>query len=158
LLEGERSTDDRDKLYQVTRQDTYKALGEAVMGYTPVRIWDRLYFSELAYAEPMGRAVQFLPDERAFVEGVLLGAQIPIVICLPSLIEVRANMANQAKHQLAVAREQTKAIYMTYSTIASQLKSRTFNCHTFNYELDELAFIHRVVEEYLSRRKLRTWH
>lgn len=91
---GERGTTDRNLLYTVTRMDTYTALSRAVHGAEAPRIWDRLFYSELIYPEVSanGRDCQFNESEVSFVQRVINAIRCPVVVCLPPIDVVRANV------------------------------------------------------------------
>lgn len=112
LIVGERATKDRDKLYKVTRQDTYTALGAAVKGDEPVRIWDRLFFSEMVYAPVVGRECEFSERESVFIRRVMNAMGCPIIICMPPFEVVRKNV--EGTHQMTGVAENLDKICAHY--------------------------------------------
>src|SRR4030088_1057900 len=79
---GMRGTSNRDELYKVTREDTYKALAHAVEGYHPPFIWDRLGpVSDPIYSRVTGRKCAFSHDELLYCFNVLKVLHCPIIIC-----------------------------------------------------------------------------
>lgn len=172
LRHGERGTGDRTKLYTVTRQDTYTAMGEAVKGTSPVRIWDRLFYSELVYASIVGRSIEFNHTEQTYVRRMLEGLRCPIIVCLPDYPTVERN-ARSAK-QMDGVNENLVAIYNSYVRLCDGL----FPEHTLIYDYETgaegrvgymqdrgpyqfaftpLASIKDDIADYLEERRERTW-
>src|SRR5437868_13537584 len=103
LRVGERGTENRDKLYEVTRQDTYTALAHAVSGRVPAYIWDRMFFSEPIYSHVMGRKNAFNGNESMHVMAILKALRCPIIICHVPLEVAEENM--EKKHQMEAVAE-----------------------------------------------------
>jgi len=125
---GERATKDRDKLYEVIRQDTYTALGEAVRAHDPARIWDRLFFSEMVYAPVVGRDCEFEHEEIIFVKRVLNAMGCPVIVCLPEWHTVKENV--EGTHQMAGVEENLAHIYAAYGTVTSGMSWVIFYDYT----------------------------
>jgi len=146
-----------------TRERTYDALGEAVKGNAPVRIHDRLYYSELVYGRVLRGEVQFSHYERAYVETVLHGAlNCPIIFCLPPLEVVVGNVEATRDEQKAgddPVFPRIGEIYAQYDQIARNLSwMKTTSVMRYSYlEPSQLLPIKKTVESYLEKRRSRTW-
>jgi GTPase SAR1 family protein len=156
---GERGVADRDKLYEVTRQDTYQALAGAVLGGRPIRIWDRLFFSEMVYAPVVGRDCEFTPYEQRFVTKILNAIGCPVILCLPPLETVRENVAQA--HQMKGVNESINQIYRDYS---GPLFKDVDNLWDYDYTGSEGRWTNVTYEQlvtvcnrYLKARKERQW-
>lgn len=161
LEEGHRATSDRDKLYEVTRQDTYTALATEVIGNCqlgPAKIWDRLFFSEMVYAPVVGRDCEFSSDEQVFVRRIMSALACPIIICLPPWDVVKENV--EASKQMDGVEENLTHIYGTYRTIASGMPWVMF--YDYTGEANDPAFktLTGIIEgcsSYLTIRQRRMW-
>lgn len=168
---GERATSDRDKLYEVTRQDTYTALSDELSGREPAYVWDRLYFSELVYYSVVGRKCEFSTEEQQFIERQLALFRCPVIWCMPKLDVVLNNVAAE-KHQMKGVRENIEKIWAEYRAISqvyAARDSRTVStCFDYTGELDryEGETSHRyssydqlgfIVEGWLEHREMRQW-
>lgn len=153
---GERGTANRDLLYTVTRQDTYTALSEAVRGDGPMKVWDRLYFSELIYHHVVGRQCEFSTIEQGFIERMIAALTCPIILCLPSFSTVRTNVVKD--HQMEGVLGNLEEIYNSYQGL---LDSQRFPEHTivYDYTKDDgtLDTIDEIIEEYMLERRARQW-
>jgi hypothetical protein len=162
LSEGERATEDRDKLYRVTRQDTWTAVANEVSGnairHQPY-IWDRLFFSEMVYADIVGRPVEFSPYEQDTIRALLMILQIPIVCCMPPINVVIGNIKNT--DQMIGVKEHIATIYKRYEDPG--LFGHRQNLMWFDYtdtdptkqKYDELV---SRIASHLERRKERQWN
>lgn len=172
LRHGERGTSDHSKLYTVTRRDTYTALGDAVKGTEQVRIWDRLYYSELVYAKTVGRPVEFNTTEQTYVQRMIEALHCPIIVCLPDYPVVAKNAG--MVEQMDGVNENLVEIYNSYV----RLCDGTFPDHTHIYDyvtehggvnwymqdrgpyqfaFTPLAAIKDDICDYLEERRERTW-
>ncbi len=163
---GQRATPDRDKLYTVTRQDTYTALSEAVRGDGPMKVWDRLYYSELVYADVVGRKTEFSLTEQAFVQAVIEALECPVILCLPPFDVVAEN--ERGTHQMAGVHDNLPRIYDDYVTL---LAGGTFPefVTVYDYTVSEwgprgggpvttpLEDILQGIADYAELRKDREW-
>lgn len=133
LAEGERGVSDRDKLWEVTRPDTYRALAECLTTQSP-HIWDRLFWSEFAYWEVTGRpSPQFTPDDRAVIPHVIKALRAPVIFCMPPYEEVLRNV-EQSKQMEGVA-ARIEDIYRCYEgmLLDYQLIVPGTNIMTYDY-------------------------
>lgn len=159
LTVGERATKDRDKLYEVTRQDTYTALGEAVRAHDPAKIWDRLFFSEMIYASVVGRDCEFSSEEIVFVKRVLTAMGCPIIVCLPEWHTVKTNV--EGTHQMGGVEENLAHIYGAYETVTTGMPFVLF--YDYTDEKKEAAYksyeeITTALTHYLEdHRAKRSW-
>ena len=116
---GERGTKDRDKLWQVTRSDTYKALHNAVDPDSEIQLWDRLFYSEFVYWDLVGRQKpEFNKADRVLIPQLISALQAPLIWCLPPENEVIENTLNEG-HQMAGVEENIKKIYQRYRNMLS---------------------------------------
>ena len=171
LQVGERSAD-RNELYQVARQDTYNAIGEAVKGFDPVRIWDRLFFSELVYAPVMGRKgrfrkrqftntgreCQFTNTEERYVYRILDALRCPIIFCIPPEETVLKNVEDVKDPERADVRENTQEIFRSYIGIRNGChSSRHFDYTQSSGFGPSYEDILRHCKRYISQRVERSW-
>lgn len=112
---GERGVADRDKLYEVTRKDTHRALAYAVEANGKPLIWDRLFYSDFVYAPVQGRDIAFTPHEQYWVQAMIDLLCCPIIVCLPSLVEVEKNITKEK--QMVGVSENIGKIWRAYSTL-----------------------------------------
>lgn len=151
---GKRGVANRDELYKVTRQDTYTHLAHAVSGQDPVKILDRLFYSEFVYAPVVGRPCEFNAFEAAYVKRVLDAVGCPVIVCLPPYATVARN-ADQG-HQMAGVKEGLKYIYRHYADSARL--PWPDNTIWYDYTMDtfdfaSLAEVEEEIDGYLKRRK-----
>lgn len=155
---GKRGVANRDELYKVTRQDTYRALGMAVTGGAP-QIWDRLFVSEFVYADIVGRPCEFSSTERDFVVRVMNALRFPMIVCLPPYEVVRENAG--AAHQMKGVKEGLGNIYLEYREGALPWPDNVVH-YDYTGRTDGYATLEEVEEEiegYLGDRKAReSWH
>lgn len=158
---GERATKNRDLLYQVTRQDTYTALALEVGGQlmTPA-IWDRLYWSELVYADVVGRPIEFKTSEQVFIESILKHAALTIV-CLPPIATVLSNVED-SEHQMEGVRERIITIYERYRELWTGYGGHII-WWDYSFEQEGRAYLEswdhllQHVQSHLDKRKERLW-
>ena len=155
---GERATSDRNKLYTVTRQDTYTALSHSVLGHGKPQIWDRLFFSEMVYAPVIGRDCEFTHEEKVFVNRVLRATGCPVILCMPPWAVVQANV--KGTFQMEGVHQNLEAIYAAYRTVCGDLPSLSW----FDYtgEQSDAGYVSRerisgICDHYLDKRKVRSW-
>lgn len=115
---GERGVGDRDRLWEVTRADTYRAMRyelsprfDADMSVT-AKIWDRLFWSELVYAPATDRRIEFREEDITFIKNVLAAMRTPTIWCMPPLPVVQANV--EREKQMAGVLENIEDIYRRY--------------------------------------------
>jgi hypothetical protein len=164
LKQGERGTTDRSRLYEVTVPDTFNALCQAVEGRQPAKIWDRLYYSELVYADLVGRPVEFNAAQQVHIQTMIEALRCPIILCMPPLGVIRANVANEARSQMKGVRENIDQIYDRYLDL---FQGQHLPDHTilYDYTYDaarqrgalQFEAIKDEVEDYLENRKERAW-
>lgn len=155
---GERGTKDRKLLYTVTRQDTYTALGEETKGKEPMRIWDRLYYSELVYADIVGRPCEFSPVEQGYVERMIDALNCVVVVCMPPFDVVAENARKD--EQMDGVLENLRSIYQSYCRL---LTSKRFpdSALIYDYQADDDGDVYdqilEATENYMLERRARTW-
>jgi thymidylate kinase len=153
---GERGVADRDKLYTVTRSDTYNALGLAVRGNLDAKIWDRLFFSEMVYAPVVGRECEFSTEEQIFVRRILTCLGCPIIVCLPPWEVVKANVAGSK--QMDGVEENLKHIYAAYQRVCEGMPWVMF--YDYTHEQRDAGYVgidhlRTGIKHYLDDRKVR---
>lgn len=155
---GERATTNRDKLYEVTRQDTYTALGLAVTAHEKPKIWDRLFFSEMVYAPVIDRACEFSFEEQVFAKRVIGALGTPIISCLPPWEAVLHNV--EGTHQMQGVSENLKNIYVAYKTIFQNMPWVIYYDYTGEQSDPGFKSYQELVDSckhYLSHRENRSW-
>jgi hypothetical protein len=113
----ERGVKDRDKLWEVTRQDTHDALALAVKASEPPVVCDRLFYDDFIYAPITGRDISFLPEEADFVQAIIEVLECPLIICFPPLSVVEENVAKA--HQMEGVNENIAKIWKAYKNLFS---------------------------------------
>lgn len=145
------------------RERTYDALGEAVKGNSPVRIHDRLYYSEIVYGIVLRGRVEFSHRERVYVETVLHGAlNVPTIFCMPPLETVVKNVEDTGEGQLAgniPVVPHIKKIYAKYDQIVRNLTwMENARMIRYNYlDTSNKGIMMEVIQKYLELRTERTW-
>jgi ABC-type cobalamin/Fe3+-siderophores transport system ATPase subunit len=161
LLEGSRSTANRDEIWKYTREDTYTALGDAVKGHAPVRIWDRMFFSELVYHKIMDRPCQFRGAEQMFIREVLHVMRCPVIVCFPPREEVAKNVGQS--HQLSVVPGNLDFIAFVYQETFNSNDNPDPVWYDYTGHYDYLDSYHdyttilRKCKHYLELRRGRAW-
>lgn len=164
---GQRGTANRDDLWKVTKSDTYRALRQAVGDpherSTKVLIWDRLFWSEFAYWDLVGRDhPEFNDDDRAIIPNVVAGLDALVIWCLPLKETVMANIEAE-RHQMPGVRERAEEIFNRYSQmrvdnslVPSVLRPRFWIYDYTNERVGRSLFeIERMVGGIIQRRKAR---
>lgn len=159
---GKRGTENRDLLWTVTVPDTLRALGGAVHGKEPPIIWDRLYYSDFVYA-PLSitpRDVSFNSSHQQHIDRILEALRCPLIVCLPSLATVRANVDTE-RHQMTGVRNNTVRIWSTYLGMCyiPDDAPKPFQEHRIVYDYTQgitaLGEVLQEVEDYLEDREER---
>jgi len=155
---GVRGTDNRDYLWKVTVPDTMKALADFAMSRSKVKIWDRLFYSELVYA-PLGmppREIEFNDHQSEHIQGIINAADFPVILCMPPWTAVEENIMKE--HQMSGVKENAKAIYDLYRALFEDgiLPERTV-LYDYTRGMDEYEDIAGEVEDYIIHKKARSW-
>lgn len=119
LKVGKRGTADRDRLYEVTVQDTFRALQGAVQGYPPI-LWDRLYYSELVYHPYTTGTCAFSARQQVYIEHMIDAMNVPVVLCMPPEKVVIENVLRDDRHEMKNVKDNIKAIYHGYEVLYRQ--------------------------------------
>lgn len=98
------------------RNRVYRALGKAVQGHKPAKIYDRLYLSELVYGHVIRGETAFSEPEKAFIDKVILSLGCPVVFCIPDYDTCVENL--EKVDQMKGVKENFEAIYEMYSRFA----------------------------------------
>jgi hypothetical protein len=134
------------------RGRVYSALGAAVAGAGPIRIYDRLFYSELVYGPILRGRCLFSPIEQNHIHHVLEVLRCPIIFCLPDLDVILKNL--EQKEHLEGVRENIAAIHASYQDLFLKTPSaaRLLYAYTRNGIKDWT-----VIDHYVERRRERTW-
>lgn len=152
---GKRGTDNRDELYKVTREDTYRALAHAVEGYHPPFIWDRLgVFSDPIYSYVQGRKCAFSRHEHRFITRILRSLNCPIILCMVPRTLAEENIAKA--HQMEGVNDNYAYIYSAYRGLT--ITTSTWTWRYVYTDDDAYSKLRISVEKYLKNRKEREWH
>jgi hypothetical protein len=157
LFQGTRRTENRDEIQYTTRPDTYSALGDAVAGDGPPRVWDRLgIFSDPIYSRVMNRECHFRHEELMLCTGILKVLSCPIIICHVPLDIAQEN--SEATHQMGGVNENLPHIHGQYEGLYMSLTDWT-NVHRYDYRVEKAydELLENVLKPYLVRRQARTW-
>lgn len=145
------------------RERTYEALGNAVKGNSPVKLHDRLYFSEVVYGSVLRGEVAFNQRERLMIEKVINALKCPIIFCHPPLEVVRQNVMKTGETQYAGKDHvvpHIEKIWGEYDQIARQLCMKSSMVQIYSYlDLDgtTLDAMMNPIQAYLERRRERSW-
>lgn len=158
LKEGQRGTANRDELYKVTREDTYRALAHAVEGYHPPFIWDRLGpISDPIYSRAQERKVAFSLPELEHFKHVVQAIKAPIVLCHIPLEYARENQ--EKSHQMDAVNENFDFIHNTYEAVRDALQDWGPFVHVYDYRVEGAYFeLLEKLRTYVVRRAVREWH
>lgn len=170
LTEGARGTSNRKLLYTVTVPDTMRALADAVYGRReyPTQVWDRLYYSELVYADIVGRPIEFTDAQQSHVQSIVGALHCPVILCLPPLNTVIANVLATKDDQMSGVVENTRTIYHRYEQL---FQDDVFPENTLLYDytrqdphpdhpplgFSRLEEIVADVKDYIEAREARAW-
>lgn len=155
---GQRATKDRSKLYEVTQQDTYTALGAAVKADENPQIWDRLFFSEMVYAPIVGRDCEFSHEEQVFIKRVLGAMGCPLILCMPPFGVVKKNV--EAAEQMEGVKEGLDHIYACYREMSNPAQWVLHYDYTGTETAANFKTYSQIVEvckHYIEHRKRRSW-
>lgn len=146
---GTRGTKNRDLLWTVTVSDTMRALGMAVTGQAPPKVWDRLYYSEFVYAPIQGRDVAFNLMHQRHINAVLDVLKPPRIMCLPPWEIVEANAGKV--HQMDGVNDNLEKIYRFYSRMYQQ----NHNFDSYDYTKDSIEQVFDIIGAHITKRKMR---
>lgn len=166
MAEGPRGTKDRRKLYTVTVPDTFGAINRSVraaylprsgMDHTSLYVWDRLFFSELVYADITGRPCEFSLGQRIFITKILETIGCPIILCLPPFEVVKENA--EVHEQMDGVKENLQVIWGGYQSLYWTMPNQTMiydytNDNDEGVSFDELT---ATIDKYLIERSRRSW-
>lgn len=159
LRVGLRGTPNRDELYKVTREDTYRALAGAVEGYYPPLLWDRLGpFSDPIYTrvDIGGRECAFKVEEMRHCIEVMKAIRVPIIICSVPLETARENA--MMGHQMQGVGDHFDLIWDLYERF-KDVAVLEFGATVYNYTMPgSYDKVKEHIQGYLTRRKDREWH
>lgn len=154
---GQRGIKDRDRLFEVTREDTYRALAHGVEGYHKPFLWDRLGpFSDPIYARVMGRNCAFKTEELRHCTEVFKALRAPIIICHVPLDVAKQNAFNE--HQMTGVSENFDFIWEMYERL-KDIITIDFNGIIYDYRVEgSYEKVRDHLRTYLTRRQAREWH
>lgn len=154
---------DRSDMYKRTRERVYTGLASELLGDgEPPAIYDRFYFSELAYGPAQRNRVAFTTQEQYLIEAVIKAMQFPIIMCLPDLSTVQRNI-NETKQMEGVP-EIIREVYAKYEGIYFSWAIRHGYPMTM-WTIDEgqatkarqIDNIRTKIKQYTELRKERQW-
>lgn len=147
LEEGQRGEKNRDLIYRTTRADTFSAIHNMFSAVEPPLVWDRLGpWSDPIYAPLMGRDTAFTPREIKAIRAMRYFLHVPIILCLPPLSVVRANV--EGSHQIKAATDHIDVIYRAY-------RDGMIYTLLHDYTQDNIDPVAGLIESYLHNRKER---
>jgi thymidylate kinase len=144
------------------------SLAEAVESHGPIRVHDRIFFSHLVYQPVVDKAaVQFSEREKQMIRGVMSALSVPIIMCLPPLDTVIANVKKSEKgQQMEGVDEKIGSIYDAYHAVGRAGMGKRFGAHDilwYDYT-NELTGsyksydqIREIIDAYIEIRNERTW-
>jgi len=134
------------------RNRVYRALGRAVKGHQPAKIYDRLYLSELVYGKVLRDKVEFSAFEQLYINDLLKALRCPVIICMVDFDVAHDNLAKEP--QLWGVEENYRRIYYAYE----QYIHRQPGVTQYDYEVaDSYKKVSNEIAEYLQERTLREW-
>ena len=137
------------------RERVYTFLAQALMGNSPVRIVDRLYFSELVYGHLWRYKVAFTDQEQLMIEQVMEAMSIPVIFCIPPVSICRENVEGvESQHEKVLPT--LDAIYGMYDNIALGRPDLVYR-YDYTQGDEALEYIDTHVAAYLDFRKERSW-
>lgn len=154
---GLRGTPNRDELYKVTTQDSYKALAHAVEGYHPPYIWDRLGpFSDPIYSRVMGRDYAFSGYELQYFKRMMQALRCPVIMCHVPLDVAELNQ--EKEHQMDGVSDNFPFIHGMYEMLADASNDLS-GFFVYDYRV-EGAYIQvkDKIQHYMNLRQEREWH
>lgn len=163
MREGPRGTKDRARLYTVTVPDTFGAINRAIRAKTPYReqrdicVWDRLFFSEMVYADLTDRPCQFSLGQQRFISRILEAIDCPIILCLPPIEVVEANAL--AAEQMKGVKENIAEIWSRYHSLYGNMPNNTMIYDYTGEDPDRVTYdeIIATIDKYLLERSKREW-
>lgn len=143
------------------RNRVYRALGKAVQGRHPAKIYDRFYWSELVYGGILRGEVAFTFFEQKYVEDVLWVMQVPHILCMPGLLQVKANLAQDPDSTAWLLQKRPThslddvitLLYHQYATESNKMPNKI----EYDYTEDSVDQVVRRVHHYLTLRKDREY-
>jgi thymidylate kinase len=144
-IAGTRGPDDN------VREKVYTALGQAVSGEGPIKIYDRLFFSELVYGRILRGKLLFNAIESLYIKRMLAALRCPVIFCLPPYEEVLKNIQNS--DQMDGVEDNIHKIYKAYEGYFTGFGgNRMISDYTRGVDKNP-----DVIQRYLQERKERTW-
>lgn len=138
------------------RARVYDAFGEAVRGHDPVRVHDRLYYSELVYGKVLRQHIRFSLIEQRYIHKLIVAFKPPIIMCIPPLEVVKANV--EGGHHIPGVEENIETIWSMYRRISGFLSNLKMS---YDYTGEQVSTpmekIEQRIDKYLQIRRSRTW-
>jgi len=155
LIQGTRSTLDRDRLHETTVQDSYRAVMAAVNGMDEPLVWDRMFYSDAIYAPIVRDEETMFPRHTLdYLHRLVLAMRAPVIICLPPLEVVAENVATTK--QLAGVVENIGAIYGAYEDLVDQFSPH--QCIVYDYTIKgNIPRLTNRLRDYLYKREMRSF-
>ena len=159
VVEGTRGVEDRDKLWEVTKSDTYRAISEAFTDGLAPRVWDRLFWSEFAYYSITPRDIQFNEQDIATIPQTFKAMKAPVIFCMPPFAQVEANV--NKVHQMRGVKTHIEDIYTTYENMLRDERyiPAGLNLMRYDYSATDARDVrHQIfgrIEAYLEVRQVK---
>lgn len=152
LHEGERGVRNRDDLSTVARADTIKAVTTEMECRAAPLVWDRLApWSDMVYAPVVGRDTAFTVAEADSYRKLIYGLGI-VIVCLPPLAEVRANIIGT--HQMEGVHRGITKIWFRYQDFLIYERSPKYpTLIKYDYTTHDSHQVTHAIDTYLEVRK-----
>lgn len=149
----------RGKPPKKPREYAYKALAAAASGNGVIRIYDRLFYSELVYGSILRNGSEFNDTERQYYYRMLQAMRTPVIFCLPPLDVVKDNV--ERSEQMLGVSTHIEPLYEMYWAIANEQRGDRPYSYIYNYTADralgQYQLLSARVGQYITERKARTW-
>jgi hypothetical protein len=145
---------------QDERERVWRAIGDMVMGNKPIEIYDRLFFSELAYAPSWRGSIRLTEEEIRLVHNTLAIYGVPVIFCLPSLEQCRDNVEHSENTHPKVLPTLAEVHGRYEGFIFSGAWHGRSHWHHYDYTKEDMLNWIRIktdIARYINLKKERTW-
>jgi hypothetical protein len=154
LMQGERGTSDRSKLYTVTVPDAYRAMNEAIRATKKPFVWDRMFFSEFMYYQLTGGECRFSEGQRQMFIRLMEVLAHPIILCLPPVSVCLENIKGDDDPKHKKFNDALPQIYVAYAHLYKWMPAQTI---IYDYTTEPPDRVFQIVNAYLDLRRNREW-